>query len=59
MARTLDSTISGEVVVGDGQREETLVPLAIALFPQGTVQFIENRGNDEAEVLVISVPGLR
>lgn len=51
--------ISGEMVVGDDQREETLIPLATALFPQGTVHFIENRSNDEAEVLVISVPGLR
>jgi quercetin dioxygenase-like cupin family protein len=51
--------ISGEVVVGDDQREETLTPLATVLFPQGTVHFIQNRGNDEAEVLVISIPGLR
>jgi hypothetical protein len=47
------------MVVGDDQGEETLIPLATALFPQGTVHFIENRSNDEAEVLVISVPGLR
>jgi quercetin dioxygenase-like cupin family protein len=51
--------IAGEMVVGDDQREETLIPLASAVFPQGTVHFIENRGNEEAEVLVISVPGLR
>jgi quercetin dioxygenase-like cupin family protein len=51
--------ISGEMIVGDEQGEETLTPLATALFAQGTVHFIENRGNDEAEVLVISVPGLR
>lgn len=51
--------ISGEMVVGDDHREETLTPLATAIFPKGTVHFIENRGDDEAEVLVISVPGLR
>jgi len=51
--------ISGEMVVGDAEREETLTPLATAIFPKGTVHFIENRGDDDAEVLVISVPGLR
>jgi quercetin dioxygenase-like cupin family protein len=51
--------ISGEMVVGDDHREERLAPMATAIFPKGTVHFIENRGDDEAEVLVISVPGLR
>jgi uncharacterized cupin superfamily protein len=51
--------ISGEMVVGDGEREEPLIPMATAVFPKGTVHFIENRSEDDAEVLVISVPGLR
>lgn len=51
--------VSGEMVVGDGSREEVLVPLATAMFSKGAVHYIENRGEVEAEVLVISVPGLR
>ena len=51
--------VSGEMVVGDEQTEQTLTPLAAAVFPKGTVHFIENRSDDDAEVLVISVPGLR
>jgi uncharacterized cupin superfamily protein len=47
------------MVVGDEQTEQTLTPLAAAVFPKGTVHFIENRSDDDAEVLVISVPGLR
>lgn len=51
--------IAGEMVVGDDRRQETLSPLATAVFPAGTVHFIENRSDGDAEVLVISVPGLR
>jgi len=51
--------LAGEMVVGDDETEEILSALATAVFPKGTVHFIENRSNEEAEVLVISVPGLR
>lgn len=51
--------ISGEMVVGDDQREEIVVPMATAIFPKGSVHFIENRSDRDAEVMVISVPGLR
>ncbi len=51
--------VTGEMVVGDHQTEETLTPMATAVFPKGTVHYIDNRSDYEAEVLVISVPGLR
>lgn len=51
--------ISGEMVVGNDDREHRLVPLATAVFPKGARHFIENRSDQDAEVLVISVPGLR
>lgn len=51
--------ISGQMVVGDDQSEDTLTPMATAVFPQGTLHFIENRTEQDAEVLVISVPALR
>lgn len=49
----------GTMLVGDGRREEDLGTLGTALFEPGEHHFIENRGDDDAEVLVISVPGLR
>lgn len=51
--------LSGVMIVGDGEREESLGKLATAVFEAGTSHFIENRSDQEAEVLVISVPGLR
>jgi quercetin dioxygenase-like cupin family protein len=51
--------ISGEMIVGDGEREETLVRLSTVVFEAGTTHFIENRSTERAEVLVVSVPGLR
>ena len=51
--------ISGLMTVGDGEIEEILVPMATAIFDAGSRHFIENRSDDYAEVLVISVPGLR
>lgn len=51
--------LSGEMVVGDEDREEVLVPMATAVFPKGAIHFIQNRSNHDAEVIVISVPGLR
>jgi quercetin dioxygenase-like cupin family protein len=51
--------LAGEMVVGDDETEEILSVLAAAVFPKGTVHFIENRSDEAAEVLVISVPGLR
>jgi uncharacterized cupin superfamily protein len=51
--------VSGEMVVGDGTEEHRLLPMATAIFPAATEHFIENRGTDVAEVLVISAPGLR
>lgn len=51
--------LSGEMTVGDGDREERLDRLATAVFEKGTRHFIANRGGKAAEVLVISVPGLR
>ncbi|MGH8913409.1 MAG: cupin domain-containing protein [Acidimicrobiia bacterium] len=51
--------IAGEMVVGDGERDETLDRLATAVFEAGSDHFIENRTDRAAEVLVISVPGLR
>ena len=51
--------VSGEMVVGDPHIEHPLVPLATVVIPAGAEHFIENRGDQDAEVLVISVPGLR
>lgn len=51
--------ISGEMTVGNGRREEVLHELTTAVFEKGTSHFIANRGGQPAEVLVISVPGLR
>lgn len=51
--------VSGEMTVGDGQREELLHELAMAVLEKGTPHFIANRSRLPAEVLVISVPGLR
>jgi uncharacterized cupin superfamily protein len=51
--------VFGEMVVGDHAAEHRLVPMATAIFPATTEHFIENRSHDVAEVLVISVPGLR
>lgn len=51
--------VSGMMVVGDEGEEHDLRPLATAIFPTGTEHFIENRSEETAEVLVISVPGLR
>ena len=51
--------LSGEMVVGDSEREEILDKLGSVVFDAGTSHFIENRSDQEAEVLVISSPGLR
>lgn len=51
--------ISGEMVVGDESEEHALAPLATAIIAAAAEHFIENRSDDPAEVLVISVPGLR
>ena len=51
--------LSGEMTVGDGEREEPLGHLTTAVFDAGARHFIENRSAEETEVLVISVPGLR
>ncbi|MGH8872678.1 MAG: cupin domain-containing protein [Acidimicrobiia bacterium] len=51
--------MSGEMVVGDGDREERLLRLSTVVFDAGTSHFIENRSNEVAEVLVVSVPALR
>lgn len=51
--------ISGEMIVGDGDREEKLLRLSTVVFDAGTNHFIENRSSEMAEVLVVSVPGLR
>lgn len=51
--------VSGVMVVGDDNEEQALTPLATAIFPKDTHHFIENRSDQPAEVLVISVPGLR
>lgn len=51
--------VSGEMIVGDGDREETLVRLSTVVFDAGTSHFIENRSNDVAEVLVVSAPALK
>lgn len=51
--------LSGEMTIGDGVREETLDRLTSAVFAKGTDHFISNRSDQTAEVLVISVPGLR
>lgn len=51
--------ISGSLIVGNGNREELLHPMDTVVFPRGTTHFIENRSESEAEVLVISAPGLK
>jgi len=51
--------VSGELTVGDGESEEVLLPMSTAIFDAGSEHFIENRSDNEAEVLVISVPGLK
>ncbi|HJQ94934.1 MAG TPA: cupin domain-containing protein [Acidimicrobiia bacterium] len=51
--------LTGSMVVGNGQEEEELKPRATAYFQVGENHFIENRSKEDAEVLVISVPGLR
>lgn len=51
--------VSGEMVVGDGTEEHLLVPMATAIIPAASHHYIENRNDVVAEVLVISVPGLR
>jgi len=51
--------LSGEMTVGDGAREQPLGRLTTAVFDAGARHFIENRSGQKAEVLVISVPGLR
>lgn len=51
--------ISGEMVVGNDDEEHTLQSLSTAVFPAGSQHFIENRSESDAEVLVVSVPGLR
>lgn len=51
--------VSGVMVVGSDVEEHELDFLATAIFPTGAKHFIENRSKEPAEVLVISVPGLR
>ena len=51
--------VAGELIVGDGQEERLLTPMATAIFPAGVEHVIENRSEELGEVLVISVPGLR
>lgn len=51
--------ISGEMTVGVGASESVLWPLGTAVIAAGSPHFIENRSNEAAEVLVISVPALR
>ncbi|MPZ51399.1 MAG: cupin domain-containing protein [Acidimicrobiia bacterium] len=51
--------ISGVMVVGNDEEEHDLQPLATAIFPKNTNHFIENRSAEPAQVIVISVPGLR
>jgi quercetin dioxygenase-like cupin family protein len=51
--------ITGEMIVGDGDRQEILLRLSTVVFDAGTNHFIENRSSDWAEVLVVSVPGLK
>ena len=51
--------VSGVLIVGNADREETLVEMSTTIFPKGALHFIENRSDTEAEVLVISAPGLR
>lgn len=51
--------LSGEMTVGNGQREELLHELTTAVFEKGTPHFIANRSGRPSEVLVISVPALR
>ena len=51
--------MSGEMIVGDGDQEKKLIRLSTAVFVAGAGHFIENRSNEVAEVLVVSVPGLR
>ena len=51
--------MSGTMIVGDGRREETLERLGTVMFDAGETHFIANRSDRDAEVLVVSVPGLR
>lgn len=51
--------LAGEMTVGDGEREALLNELTTAVFEKGSRHFIANRTTRPAEVLVISVPGLR
>jgi quercetin dioxygenase-like cupin family protein len=51
--------ISGEMTVGVGESESVLGPLGTAVIAAGSPHFIENRSDEAAEVLVISVPALR
>jgi mannose-6-phosphate isomerase-like protein (cupin superfamily) len=51
--------VSGTMVVDDGTTEVELAPLTTAVFEAGETHRITNRSEDAAEVLVISVPGLR
>lgn len=51
--------VSGRMVVGTDREEHELDPLGTAILPKGTKHFIANRSRSPAEVLVISVPGLR
>jgi mannose-6-phosphate isomerase-like protein (cupin superfamily) len=51
--------VTGTMVVDDGTTEVELAPLTTAVFEAGETHRITNRSEDAAEVLVISVPGLR
>lgn len=51
--------LAGQMTVGNGEREGLLDELTTAVFEKGTRHFIANHTEHPAEVLVISVPGLR
>ena len=51
--------LKGTMVVGDGKEEKDLDVKGAVLFQAGERHFIANRSKEDAEVLVISVPGLR
>ena len=57
--RQIYVVVSGVMVVGSDAEERELDLLATAIFPKGARHFIENRSEEPAEVLVISVHGLR
>lgn len=51
--------LKGVLTVGNGRQESQLEAMTTAVFSPGEDHFIENRSIEDAEVLVISVPGLR